>query len=272
MDFDQSPLRVLSFHAISNGDIYCKMPEPIKIRPPSRRAEDLSRKLLEEAFLEPTQVSVQDYRQSISFNSAPGGGGAQALEWLITVTNVGLWEYLAAFLSGYAGKEFLKSYFKNAGEDFWKATKLLVVSIARNSSLSKEEKNLIKITNDADDGQSPLALTLDPQWLVSDEGRVLMADLECRALPAIAEFVDCFGADRNSSLNFTVSPIRKEPFGWETRAFRTASSNEVTIRLVRDRIEWDTRGKETGKFANFLLVKIFSKGGWAKTTQVQIYK
>ena len=248
------------------------MPEPIRIEPPSPRAEGLSERLLKGAFDEKTEVQLADYKKKISFGSGPdGGAGVQALEWLIIVTRNGLWEYLSAFLAGYAGKEFLKGYASDAGKDFWKGTKILVASIARHTGLSPSEKASVKIDKDTTDDQGSLSLTLAPSWFVDQDYRHLVVDLESRILPAVAEYIDHHGADPDEQHYFSIKPIENEPCGWQLVVTLRANPWEVTIKLLQDKVVWDTRNGESDARTERLLVLLMSKGGVSAITQTDLY-
>jgi hypothetical protein len=248
----------------------------VALAPPSDISRQHVSDLLKDLDFGGRPVEILGYKKpGVVFNDGGGSGGVQLLQWMLTITQTGAWEWMAAFLTGYAGKEFLKGFAGEAGKDFWKAIKIFASRISGDDQLESKSKQQIEISTKDNSGKPSFSVKIDPSWFGSEEHRRMVGVLEDVVLPSLARFLDSSGRQESNQpeiLDVYIRPLRKKRLGWELRVLRRASPWEIEVRFhgTPMEIEWDTRDG-TLDWRSAALINEFSVDGGHTARQVNIF-
>src|SRR5258706_16457510 len=112
----------------------------VEFAPPTAISERHAQNLVRGLDFGGRPVKMLPYKRRDAVLSG-GGSSGQLLEWVLSISQAGAWDWMAAFLGGYAGKEFLKGFAGEAGKDFWKAVKCLASRISGDNQLQPKAKH-----------------------------------------------------------------------------------------------------------------------------------
>jgi hypothetical protein len=236
-----------------------------KLSPPTAASAEHAAELVRGLDFE-SQAEVLQYQPPKPTLASGGGpGGGHLLEWVLWITQHGVWEFLVPFLTGYAGKEFLKGFAGDAGKDFWKGVKNFAGKIFGSAQLNAEEKESIRIETSDNKNAPHFSLVLKPRWFErKDESNRLIEVLESIVLPSLAKFLCSVREGSNSSEIFDVyiQPLRRELNGWRLRVLRRASRWEMEARVLVERgvLEWDTRDGSLDPISESLINELIASG------------